>query len=132
MSYVGIILYRFLCGKWSESQVHRASIGIPDLKGLSMDGENVDELCYSANLGALQSSGILKTHESPVMLYMATGIEIAMLREGMARLTKALNIEGRYELFEQSYTFGHWTAIEAPYFLHLRNSLYSRCPRRGV
>lgn len=54
---------------------------------LSSGGKDADKLCYSANLGALSSAEIPKVVDNRLLSFIATGIEMAMFRDGATRLT---------------------------------------------
>lgn len=100
MTYVGFSLGAIQTGLMSASRVLRGIRIYPcfsdTLKDLSMDGENVDKLCYSANRGALSGTEQMKINQHLELSSMAMGIEMAMVRKGATRLTtRAVDNTGR-------------------------------------
>lgn len=67
--------------------------GIPDniLEELSINGEDINKLCYSTNMGALSIPELPKIVRYPLVSCIA----ISLFREGATRLTtRAVDIEG--------------------------------------
>lgn len=97
MHFVGICFARYVTGKDKLSDVLFNCIEIPDiLQNLSLNGKNADRLCYSANMGVVSNIDVINIVLNAHLGHCATGIEMAMVREGATRLTtRAVDIEGR-------------------------------------